>query len=77
MNDFLFLVPIALILGFIGLLAFVWSLKTSQYDDMDGAAERILFEEEDKPAQACSTQRGMSAGKRLRSIFVSCREMTD
>lgn len=58
MNDFLFLVPIALILGFIGLLAFIWSLKTSQYDDMDGAAERILFEEEDKPAQACSTQRG-------------------
>lgn len=58
MNDFLFLVPIALILGFIGLLAFIWSLKTSQYDDMDGAAERILFEEEDKPAQVCSANNG-------------------
>lgn len=49
MEDFLFLVPIALVLGFIGLTAFIWSLRNSQYDDMDGAAVRILFEETDKP----------------------------
>lgn len=42
MNHLLFLIPIALGLGFLGLVAFVWSLKSGQYDDLDGAAERIL-----------------------------------
>lgn len=49
MNDFLYLVPIALILGLIGLMAFMWSLRSGQYDDLDGAAERILLDDEDKP----------------------------
>ena len=49
MADFLYLVPIALGLGAIGLLAFMWTLRNGQYEDMDGAAERILFEETDKP----------------------------
>ena len=49
MADFLFLVPIALGLGAIGLLAFMWTLRSGQYEDIDGAAERILFEETDKP----------------------------
>ena len=49
MADFLFLVPVALVLGAIGLLAFMWTLRNGQYEDMDGAAERILFEETDKP----------------------------
>jgi cbb3-type cytochrome oxidase maturation protein len=51
MNDFLFLVPIALALGLIGLAAFMWTLRSGHYDDLDGAAERILFEESDKPSQ--------------------------
>ena len=49
MADFLFLVPIAIGLGVIGLVAFMWTLRNGQYEDMDGAAERILFEETDKP----------------------------
>lgn len=49
MTDFLYLVPIALGLGLIGLAAFMWSLRNGQYEDLDGAAERILFEEEDRP----------------------------
>lgn len=49
MTDFLYLVPIALVLGLIGLLAFMWTLKSGQYDDLDGAAERILLDDEDKP----------------------------
>ena len=49
MADFLYLVPIALGLGAMGLLAFMWTLRSGQYEDMDGAAERILFEETDKP----------------------------
>lgn len=42
MSHLLFLIPIALGLGLLGLVAFVWSLKNGQYDDLDGAAERIL-----------------------------------
>lgn len=45
MNHLLILIPIALGLGAIGLLAFVWSLGAGQYDDLDGAAERILEED--------------------------------
>ena len=49
MTDFLYLVPIALGLGICGLAAFMWCLRSSQYDDLDGAAERILLDDEDKP----------------------------
>jgi cbb3-type cytochrome oxidase maturation protein len=41
------LIPVALGLGALGLGAFIWSLNNGQYDDLDGAAERIL---EDDPA---------------------------
>ncbi|MGI9356453.1 MAG: cbb3-type cytochrome oxidase assembly protein CcoS [Rhizobiaceae bacterium] len=47
MNHLVILVPIALGLGFLGLCAFVWSLKNGQFDDLDGAAERILDDSED------------------------------
>jgi len=49
MIDFLFLVPISLALGAIGLVAFMWSLKAKQYEDLDGAAARILFEQTEQP----------------------------
>ena len=42
MNHLLILIPIALGLGLLGLAGFVWSLRSGQYDDLDGAAERIL-----------------------------------
>ncbi|MEL7229022.1 MAG: cbb3-type cytochrome oxidase assembly protein CcoS [Pseudomonadota bacterium] len=42
MNQLLFLIPIALFLGGLGLVAFLWALNSGQYDDPDGAAERIL-----------------------------------
>jgi cbb3-type cytochrome oxidase maturation protein len=48
--EFFYLIPIALALGAVGLAAFMWSLRSGQYDDLDGAAERILFEDEDTPA---------------------------
>ncbi|WP_420559449.1 cbb3-type cytochrome oxidase assembly protein CcoS [Tepidicaulis sp.] len=50
MEALLFLIPIALGLGLLGLVAFLWSLKAGQYDDLDGAAERILFEDENEEA---------------------------
>ncbi|MDD9907973.1 MAG: cbb3-type cytochrome oxidase assembly protein CcoS [Rhodospirillaceae bacterium] len=46
MDILIVLIPAALILGLLGLCAFLWSLKTDQYDDLDGAAQRILLEEE-------------------------------
>ncbi len=39
------LVPLALIMGGIGLVGFFWALKRGQFEDMDGAAARILLEE--------------------------------
>lgn len=49
MNVLMYLVPIALGLGALGLAAFFWSLKSGQYDDLDGAANRILIDEDDRP----------------------------
>ncbi|WP_341989357.1 cbb3-type cytochrome oxidase assembly protein CcoS [Azorhizobium sp. AG788] len=46
MTILLYLVPAALGLGFAGLLAFLWSLKSGQYEDLDGAAVRILSDED-------------------------------
>lgn len=43
----LLLIPIALFLGLLGLGAFLWALKSGQFDDLDGAAHRILFDEDD------------------------------
>ncbi len=48
MTDFLYLVPIALGLGLAALAAFMWALRSGQYDDLDGAAERILLDD-DRP----------------------------
>lgn len=42
MNVLIYLVPMALLLGLIGLIGFMWTLKSGQYDDLDGAAVRIL-----------------------------------
>lgn len=47
MSIIIVLIPIALILGLIGLGAFIWSMKSNQYDDLDGAAHRILIDEND------------------------------
>jgi len=44
----LILIPLALVLGLVGLAAFLWSLKSGQYDDLDGAAHRILLDDDDE-----------------------------
>lgn len=46
MTGLLFLVPIALFLGGVGLAAFLWCVRSGQFDDLDGAAERILIDED-------------------------------
>ncbi|HSV23027.1 MAG: cbb3-type cytochrome oxidase assembly protein CcoS [Tardiphaga sp.] len=49
MRDYFYLIPIAFGIGLSALAAFMWSLKAGQYDDLEGAAERILHEETDTP----------------------------
>lgn len=40
------LIPAALFLGLIGLVAFIWALKSGQFDDPEGAARRILLDDD-------------------------------
>ena len=51
MTVLLYLIPIALVLGLAGLAAFLWALRNGQFEDLDGAASRILFDEEDRTAK--------------------------
>ncbi|MEO1136167.1 MAG: cbb3-type cytochrome oxidase assembly protein CcoS [Pseudomonadota bacterium] len=54
MSALLYLIPIALFMGGLGLAAFIWTVKSGQYDDMEGAARRILLdddEDEDPPLE--------------------------
>ncbi len=49
MTGLLVLIPVALGLGLAGLAAFFWSVRDGQYDDMDGAALRVLLDDSDGP----------------------------
>ncbi len=46
MDSLLILIPAALILGLIGLAAFLWALRHGQFDDPEGAAGRILYDDD-------------------------------
>jgi cbb3-type cytochrome oxidase maturation protein len=46
MTGIAFLIPVALGLGLLGLAAFFWSLRNGQYEDLDGAALRILIDDD-------------------------------
>ncbi|MES2496438.1 MAG: cbb3-type cytochrome oxidase assembly protein CcoS [Pseudomonadota bacterium] len=49
MNGIGLLIPIALLLGLSGLAAFMWSLSHGQFDDLEGAGERILIDDDGVP----------------------------
>ncbi len=49
MTVLLILIPVALFLGLLGLAAFLWTLRSGQFDDLQGAAERILLEDDELP----------------------------
>ena len=63
MDVLLVLIPVALFLGAVGLAAFLWSLKSGQFDDPDGAAGRILFDD-DLPPQTGPPKIGSPGGLR-------------
>lgn len=56
MAGLLFLIPIALGMGLMGLAAFLWAARSGQFDDPDGAANRILVDE-DRPLPAIGERR--------------------
>lgn len=54
MSALLILIPVALLLGGLGLYAFFWAQKNDQFDDLDGAAHRILMD--DSFPEECETE---------------------
>jgi len=56
MEVLVILVPLALGLGLVGLLGFLWSLKNGQYDDLDGAAWRAIADDEPAPDTHLTTE---------------------
>jgi len=57
MEVLIILVPLALALGLVGLLGFLWSLRSGQYDDLDGAAWRAIAD--DEPATERSSDKSV------------------
>lgn len=49
MNILIILIPVSLTLGGIALVAFLWTLRSDQYSDMEGDAMRILDADDDAP----------------------------
>ena len=49
MSSLGYLIALSLLLGIAGLAAFLWSMRSGQYEDLDGAAARILLDDEDRP----------------------------
>ena len=62
MSALVFLVPMALALGGLGLAAFLWALRNGQFDDLDGAAWRAISDDDlpeaSKPEQRSRRRRG-------------------
>ncbi len=51
MSVLILLIPITFCLGLTALAAFLWNLRSGQYEDLSGAAERVLLDEDDLPAR--------------------------
>jgi cbb3-type cytochrome oxidase maturation protein len=51
MSVLIYLIPAALALGATGLMAFLWAIRAGQFDDPEGAAHRILIDE-DRPLES-------------------------
>jgi cbb3-type cytochrome oxidase maturation protein len=58
MTALAWLIPIALFLGLLGLAAFLWSLRSGQFEDLDGAAYRILEDDPEDDARAKRPSKG-------------------
>lgn len=61
MDVLVFLVPLALGLGLLGLAGFLWSLNSGQYDDLDGAAWRAIADDDGAPTTVAAQPAGAGA----------------
>ena len=60
MPELVYLMCAALGLGLVGLVGFLWALRSGQFDDLDGAANRILFDDDDmSPAPGGAAEKDM------------------
>ena len=73
MNGLMFLIPVALGMGLFGLAMFFWAMKDGQFEDLDGAAERILIDDdgpiapkEDQPVEAAGEAEASGTGEKSR-----------
>ena len=64
MNIILMLIPFALLLGFLALMAFVWTIRAGQYEDLEGDAWRIL-EDDDGPLSPEEARKQRAALEKL------------
>lgn len=73
MDVLVYLVPLALLLGLVGLAGFLWSLRSGQYDDLDGAAWRALNDDNEPDSIGGGGRRNQSApnGSSLSGPFIS------
>ncbi len=46
----IYLIPSTIFMGLVGLGAFLWTLRSGQYEDLEGAAQRILIDDDDTPS---------------------------
>ena len=67
MNYLAVLIPVALAMGAVGLLAFLWSLRAGQYEDLEGAAERVLLDDEENEGPPANPARDGTASRGQRS----------
>lgn len=58
MTILVYLIPVALFMGAVGLVAFLWALRSGQYEDLDGAAQRILLDDTASPHDGAEAERG-------------------
>lgn len=61
MTYLIWLVPLAILMGMAALATFLWSLRDGQYEDLDGAAARILIDE-DRPLRKKTPDGGPARG---------------
>ena len=69
MSALLLLIPVALFLGLVGLAAFIWSLKSGQFDDLDGAAARLRIDDDAPPEEIERLERERTAREKQRAAF--------
>jgi len=60
MESLYFLIPLSFVVVALGIWLFFWAVNNGQYDDLDGEAERILFDEPDSDIKADKTRQKVS-----------------